>query len=317
MNRKIFALTTAIVMAASTVHLQAWNDRGHMLIALLTYRNLDSQRKAKVDEILKQHPHYGLFLTSNRPNGVSAEEWAFLKAATWPDFVRGLDHRGNFHRARWHYINLPFVPPGEEAHLTGPKFETPTINVLFSIDECRDVLREEYPAAARKAIHLAWLEHLVGDIHQPLHCITLINRAYPRGDLGGNLLAVRTGENVKRLHGYWDDALGIDTTYASIAAVADQIAADKSLAASAFPELTSHTTPRSWADEGFLLARQHVYLNGELPFAEYDAFDKRRLSADQVPLLPEDYERNAKQLAQRRAALASHRLNALLTEALQ
>ena len=241
----------AIALLFLTVQPQAWawNDRGHMLIALLAYRQLNPPQKEHVDRVLTEHPHYQLFLTSQKPSGVSVEEWAFMRAATWPDFVRGQDHRANFHRARWHYINLPFTPEGEAKFLTGPKFEIPPINILISIEECRDLLSEEYPSASRKAIHLAWLEHLIGDIHQPLHCITLINRTFPRGDLGGNLLAVRSRDIVKRLHGYWDDALGSDVTYASLAKAADEITSDPALARSAFPELNSHTTPPSWAEE--------------------------------------------------------------------
>jgi len=38
----------------------------------------------------------------------------------------------------------------------------------------------------RKAIALAWLFHLVGDIHQPLHTAQLFTVDYPKGDRGGN-----------------------------------------------------------------------------------------------------------------------------------
>ena len=83
--------------------------------------------------------------------------------------------------------------------------------------------------------------------------------------------------------------------------MAAEIAADQSLAASAFPEIGSHTTPRSWAEEGYALAKEYAYLNGTLPFSDYDAFDKKQLSAEQVPLLPEEYQRNARELAKRLA----------------
>jgi hypothetical protein len=231
--------------------------------------------------------------------------------------VRSAEHRAAYHRARWHYINIPFIPDGEASHLTGPKFETPTINVLFAIDECRDLLSEEYPSDQRKAIHLAWLEHLIGDIHQPLHSATLVHRAFPTGDRGGNLLAVRTRDGVKRLHAYWDDALGTDASYESIVAAGDEITADPTLAAAAFPELAQHSTPQSWSEEGFSLSQQYVYLHGNLPIADYDAFDRKQLSANQVPLLPPEYERDARQLALRRAALASHRLAAAIRQSLR
>jgi len=37
----------------------------------------------------------------------------------------------------------------------------------------------------RRAIALAWLFHLVGDIHQPLHTAQLFTVDYPQGDRGG------------------------------------------------------------------------------------------------------------------------------------
>jgi hypothetical protein len=37
----------------------------------------------------------------------------------------------------------------------------------------------------------AWLFHLVGDIHQPLHTVQLFTREYPNGDRGGNEICVR------------------------------------------------------------------------------------------------------------------------------
>ena len=66
----------------------AWNDTGHMTVAEIAYRQLDDAQKQKVADILKQHPHYQLLLHAHVPEGVDADEWAFLKAATWPDFVR-------------------------------------------------------------------------------------------------------------------------------------------------------------------------------------------------------------------------------------
>jgi hypothetical protein len=43
----------------------------------------------------------------------------------------------------------------------------------------------------RKTISLAWLFHLVGDIHQPPHTTQLFTVEYPKGDRGGNEICVR------------------------------------------------------------------------------------------------------------------------------
>ena len=63
----------------------AWNETGHMTVALIAYRQLSDSQKQKVAEILKAHPHYKLRLNADLPDGVNADEWAFLRAATWPD----------------------------------------------------------------------------------------------------------------------------------------------------------------------------------------------------------------------------------------
>ena len=43
----------------------------------------------------------------------------------------------------------------------------------------------------QRAIALAWLFHLISDVHQPLHTVQLFSREYPHGDRGGNEVCVR------------------------------------------------------------------------------------------------------------------------------
>jgi hypothetical protein len=56
------------------------------------------------------------------------------------------------------------------------------------------------------AIALAWLFHLVGDIHQSLHTAQLFTAEYPRGDRGGNEICVRVTQagQPMDLHKFWD-----------------------------------------------------------------------------------------------------------------
>ena len=61
----------------------------------------------------------------------------------------------------------------------------------------------------RKAIALAWLFHLVGDVHQPLHAVQLFTVEYPNGDRGGNQICIRVsqaGQPVD-LHRFWDGVI--------------------------------------------------------------------------------------------------------------
>ena len=61
----------------------------------------------------------------------------------------------------------------------------------------------------RKAIALAWLFHLVGDIHQPLHTAQLFTVEYPKGDRGGNEICVRVTQarQPMDLHKFWDGVI--------------------------------------------------------------------------------------------------------------
>src|SRR5262245_3362668 len=63
--------------------------------------------------------------------------------------------------------------------------------------------------AERKAIALAWLFHLVGDLHQPLHTAQLFAVEYPQGDRGGNEICVRVTHagHPMDLHRFWDGVI--------------------------------------------------------------------------------------------------------------
>ena len=54
-----------------------------------------------------------------------------------------------------------------------------------------------------------WLFHLVGDVHQPLHTVSLFKTKYPDGDRGGNLVFVRAKRSgaILDLHQLWDGLL--------------------------------------------------------------------------------------------------------------
>ena len=47
--------------------------------------------------------------------------------------------------------------------------------------------------------------HVAGDIHQPLHSVSLFNETYPEGDRGGNRIKISLENNeTVNLHQFWD-----------------------------------------------------------------------------------------------------------------
>jgi S1/P1 Nuclease len=82
------------------------------------------------------------------------------------------------------------------------------MNILTALAENERVIMKETDPE-RKAIALAWLFHLVGDMHQPLHTAQLFTVDYPQGDRGGNEICVRvtqTGQPMD-LHRFWDGVI--------------------------------------------------------------------------------------------------------------
>jgi hypothetical protein len=58
---------------------------------------------------------------------------------------------------------------------------------------------------SEQALFARYLVHIVGDIHQPLHSVSLFNATYPSGDRGGNSQKIIIlNESTQNLHSFWD-----------------------------------------------------------------------------------------------------------------
>jgi S1/P1 Nuclease len=127
-----------------------------------------------------------------------------MQAARWPDELRSTDRQ--HHRGPWHYINWPFKPEGQPP--TVQTREPDPVNILPALAENERVVKNESDSE-RKAVALAWLFHLVGDIHQPLHTTQLFTVDYPQGDRGGNEICVRVTQagQPMDLHRFWDGVI--------------------------------------------------------------------------------------------------------------
>ena len=76
---------------------RAWDDVGHMAIAIVAWRHMTPVARARAVALLRAAPP-GAGLAQLRPNegGPEARDFAlFARAATWPDLVRDrrLNHR--------------------------------------------------------------------------------------------------------------------------------------------------------------------------------------------------------------------------------
>jgi S1/P1 Nuclease len=305
---------------------QAWNEVGHMVVAKLAWDRLDGVAKKEATRLLKRHPHYAEFLAQNQPAEVKdPDEWVFLRAATWPDWVRppqsGEPRRPTsiirYHRGDDHFVDMAFVAPGSEGAVHVPQ-DTDKNDILSAFRQRVGELISKQTTDADKAVALSWILHLVGDVHQPLHCCTRYSAPdFTDGDMGGNLVAVRiAGESVV-LHTYWDGLLGAlpgfeDTAshqqkvYALVTHAVVPLEREPKYARDQLQQLKANPSLAAWAAESFALAKEVAYRDGDRPLAGKRA-EKEAMPPDPPPV-GKDYDPKASSVARERVALAGYRL---------
>ena len=304
-------LLTCVFVAPSF----AWSDTGHMAVALVAYRRLTPITRNRVDALISLNPKFNQW-NSRIPQGTPANrrrEILFMIAATWADQIKGDgehvsdgpnggntppndgtadDNIGYSDRAMhkyWHFIDLPF------SNDNTPVQNPPVPNALTQINAFRMVLASNSPDEL-KSYDLVWLMHMVGDVHQPLHCAARFNQSTPQGDEGGNLVTVCSPQ-CGRLHAFWDGLLGTSDN----PNFATQVGQSLPLAPAG---QAANLNVNSWILDGLQLARTNVY---RMPVGP---------GSGPFNLTPQ-YRDAARQLARQRVALAGARLARILNTELR
>jgi hypothetical protein len=274
------------------INILAWDGAGHMAIAAEAFRQLPPELKAQAIEVLKAHPDYPQWVKAYHPNpNVDLAEYVFMRSSTWPDEIR---RSGSpYDHPEWHFIDYPLRPPSFPSE-PDPR---PTNNILFGVAQCEKTLSDAKADPVLRAVYLSWLIHLIGDMHQPLHCESFFDAEFPNGDRGGNDFYVKPEQQGVRLHGIWDGLLGTIENPAAQWRYSLKIEAEYPRAV--LPELQRHTNPKSWSLESRRLAIKYGYLNGHLPAST---------NVEAALPLPEGYLKDAQAVAERRGAMAGYRL---------
>ena len=293
----------------------AWNIPGHMLSGTIAYQVLQQENPQTIDKVkavLEKHPWYANQWQARLQDVPVADHdlVLFMQAARWADDIRRKDKQ--HHRAPWHYINWPFKPEGQPASVQIREPEP--VNILTAMAENESVVKNENDPE-RKAIALAWLFHLVGDIHQPLHTAQLFTVDYPKGDRGGNEICVRVTQagQPMDLHRFWDGVITSSSNLTRLRNEATALRNRQEFQRSQLTELAS-TDFESWAKESFEIATKIAYRNGgRIGIPKGGNMDCAMVAA--APVLPAGYVVSASRIADRRMILAGYRLADLLTRA--
>jgi hypothetical protein len=342
MRKLVFGLVIATSVFCPT-YASAWHQHGHMAVARIAWKELDDKQQLIYSKILQGHPHFDLFLKDERPNGMKEAEWVFVRAATWPDWIReprapGLNQddkyaiQRKYDKPAWHFVNLPYIHP-----LDAGKFDEAAIRKsvltpeLDAKNEPRHALAALKAALSRlqdssadpedRAVALCWVLHLVGDLHQPLHASALIATEQsfgkfepPHGDEGGNLIAIKLTQDDKaatKLHGYWDALLFQDEPqFNRIDDVVAQLM--QKMPAKDLQKEINEQDYLAWAEESLQLAKTVAYTadgqQGFLKGTPLPANKRVDLRGFDAPILPASYQRKAEEVAGRRMILAGYRL---------
>jgi hypothetical protein len=262
----------------------AWNENGHMLVAKIDYEKLKPEAREKIDRLVGYlHQEY-------------ADINTFPQAAVWADKLRGQQLDVYTH---WHYIDQPLVKDGgnPDAHTIDSD------NAMWAIDKIRSFVSNDKANPYERARFLAFLVHIVGDIHQPLHTVSLVTPKFPNGDRGGNDYFVSYRGKRTNVHKIWDDGVGaFEHSYSAdeevggvelksrAAAIADRYPR------AYFTERLAQSNVQDWLKEGMTIASDSVY------------------SAPENQPVSVDYTLKGSAIAEQQVAIAGYRLAEMLNQ---
>ena len=315
---RLLVVLAALPLAASA---GAWNAKGHMTVAAAAWKDLTPETRAKVSALLRLNPDY-----ANWVDGVPAADVdvvAFLRAATWPDQIRStytedgttpkglpsevqnIGYADCLKHRYWHFDDIPFSTDGTP--LENPNEP----NAVTQIRAMSAALANPATSDDVKSYDVAWLLHLVGDIHQPLHATARFTKQSKHGDSGGNAVTLCPARGrpcsarFNNMHSFWDAALGTSDspTGALRLACLKPATATSHCLPQAPADALAVDDPGTWAQESFELARTMVYRRPVGPGkGPYYATERYRVIVGST--------------AEKQVALAGARLAKLLNQAL-
>ena len=299
----IFALLGCVSFSAF-----GWDETGHKITAYIAWQRMTPETREKVIKTLLSAPEDAQLSTFYLPFGSRSEESRkrefFMMMATWPDIIRDkvfAVREKKYNNPTWHYSNTFWIWKDGNAVLV--EGMAPEGSAMEKVTEFAQLIRGTAPDS-EKAVAIAWLEHLIGDIHQPLHMSGKTTEKYPKGDKGGNsffLTPLGQKGRSDNLHSFWDQIIGryLPNNDQCDADYLDPKAQDimKLYPYDKLKDKLNNNKFDVWGKESYDIATSFVYK--DLKFYEQPS-DK--------------YKKKAFEIAQERMALAGYRMGDLFNE---
>lgn len=205
----------------------AWGQIGHRVVGMIAAQHLTPKARQEINKLLQP----GETLAS---------------ISTYADEIRNSrpDTR------RLHFVNIPLMATSYMPSRDCRSSDEGDC-IIAALERFRLELANAKETRERRVFALKFIVHLVGDLHQPLHC-------GDNNDRGGNDVKVTwfgPNERQQNLHGVWDYAI-IEQGGRK------EDAWFTKLSASISPEKTpalQQGTATSWALESLAAAKEHAY----------------------------------------------------------
>lgn len=307
---KGFFFFALIALSVSTNF--AWDDTGHKLAAYIAWEQMTPQAREAAAKILLSAPEdsdLSVFYASDSRSAAAKQRELFMIAATWADIVRDKKFKtrnSKYHHGTWHYLDTFWREANGKIEPV-PELKSDEENAVERLYTFDRVLRGAAASDADKAIALAWILHLGGDIHQPLHDSARVTEDEPKSDQGGNLFLLSPkdakGDDRLNLHWYWDSIVGRNLPRIGDACDSDYLPTIAQEMMRKYPLAKMRNRLEigqfdKWQSEGFEIASTKLYPPG-LKFGEMPS---------------EKYKKMAFEIAQEQIALAGYRLGAMMNQ---
>jgi len=307
--KTLFLPVIIFIFAASV---SAWDDVGHKLSAYIAWQQMTPAVREKVIKILLSAPEDSdlsvLYPPDSRSDAAKQRE-LFMVAAYWSDIVRDRKFKNRFekyHHSNWHYSDTFWTNEnGQVKILPNPNEDGgKAVEKLYDFEK---VLKDSGASDADKAVAIAWILHLGGDIHQPLHTSARITEFEPKGDQGGNLFLLTPKdtprEKQENLHWFWDSIVKRSVLRQTDACDSDYLPPIAAQMMKKYPLAKMQNRLElgqfdKWQQESFRIATSEFFPPTLIRF--------------QAP--SEKYKKRAFEIGQQQIALAGYRLGAMLNQ---
>ena len=313
----------------------AWDHPAHMTTAAIAFMEVERTKPELVDKlelVFMAHPDTSPFwVAAGDSRGKERAKRMFIEGARWADDTKGTIHdRPTWHTARWPIIAKD-APPEAKAAAEARKGR-PAGQAIEALVMNYAMLSSAETNSAERASALAWLLHLIGDIHQPLHVSDQYSKEFPAGNGSGTLEYVMDPVNEKPipLHLLWDSNIYRSTALDAIEQNAQELV--EKYPRSAFPELKGLEGPgdfEKWARESYDVAVDFAYgygiktvsdpekdLDTDKAVKKMVAYILHGVSPlEDATAVPAEYWEKLQQVVQRRITLAGYRIADLVIAA--